>query len=227
MERTKVFGAVGMLVGLAFVLLAVSAFDAAQQKAEADQSVSYVDSHTYVFELGEVAYLDSGEDAQGGAYGWTAGLPWNGCLAVSLEDVAVYREGEAGGDFGGLLASEAMSYIADEADPVDLVVASLKVENISASPVADDDPSFNASVFMLAESFSADIPYAEFGEAALDNATDHDGLKFYLEPNDSEMIKIGWFVYESALSDDMSIVVGASGAEKYSFKVSGDAVREG
>lgn len=222
MRNRTIVGVAGALVSLAAVLLVVVFLGNVQQGTEAEQDTSYKDSHTYHFAIGETANLDSVQDDEGSPYFWHAGFFWEGTFAVTLKDVSAYRNGENG--FNGLVDSNALSHISDDLSSVALIVATLELENIDAKPVMDNF--FMASVFELQPFPSGgDYPYVDLGDAAL-NSTEKDLLKFFIGPGNKEQIKLGWFVHEADLSNDMKLVVGSTGSEKYIFDIPSTSVRE-
>ena len=225
MDRMKaLYLAVAVLV-MGGVMFVIALFQSEMHVRGDDESVSYQEAHRYIYRIGETAYLSSEDDSEGGAYGWYAGFDWEGTLAVTVEKVVVYRDESGSNDFSALLDAEARELIADSSEPVAYVEATLRIKNIDAVSRTEDEK-FNASVFPLQESITGDIPFVDPGEAALDNPTVKDKYKYYLEAGEEASIRIGWFVEESSLSDDLTITAGASGNDKYSFIISpGD--REG
>ncbi|MEF2656111.1 MAG: hypothetical protein U0M72_06760 [Eggerthellaceae bacterium] len=221
MRNRTIVGVAGALVSLAAVLLVVVFLGNVQQGTEAEQDASYKDSHTYHFAIGETANLDSAQDDEGSACFWQAAFCWEGTFAVTLKDVSAYRDSESG--FNGLADSNALSHISDEPSPVALVVATLELENIDAKPVMENW--FIASIFELRQSVSGDYPYVDLGDAAL-NSTEKDLLKFFIGPGNKEQIKLGWFVHEADLSNDMKLVVGSTGSEKYIFDIPATSIQE-
>lgn len=162
------------------------------------------------------------QDDEGSPYFWHAGFFWEGTFAVTLKDVSAYRNGENG--FNGLVDSNALSHISDDLSSVALIVATLELENIDAKPVMDNF--FMASVFELQPFPSGgDYPYVDLGDAAL-NSTEKDLLKFFIGPGNKEQIKLGWFVHEADLSNDMKLVVGSTGSEKYIFDIPSTSIQE-
>lgn len=204
-------------MGLVLIVLLVLALDFCQEESDIDQSVSFKDSHSYSYSMGEIADLDSREDDEGSSYSWYAGFSWFGTLAVTVDKFDVYQKNDIDGS--DLFEEEMFaSDLSDWSDSMVLIVATLDVKNIDAQPSVDDH-SFLASVFSMPDSISYVPTFVDFGNAALKNATEKDFYRFYIAPGEEERIRIGWLVEEEYLSHDAQFFVGATGTEKYAFTI--------
>ncbi len=220
MDRKKALFSVGALVALILVIFLVVFTQDIQQNLSGDASATYRDSHTYVYGIGQTATLDSDDDEEGVNYGWYAGFDWDGIFTISIDKVKAYRDSNNKNDFTGLVGVDGMKLISDYPSPVAYVEVSLRISNINAAPRSDED-TYNASIFFLNESITAgDIPLVNPGKAALDNPGEKDGYKYYLDPGEDAIVTIGWFIEESSLNNDLTLIVGSTGNEKYSFKIS-------
>lgn len=227
MNKVKMVSLFISFFALIIVLLMVNEVNAFQQEVKVDQGASYKDSHRSVFFLGEEAILDSAEDDEGEAFFWAAGFTWRGALSVTLDDVRVYSKDSAG--FGNMLAKAAIvdDYY-EQLDSAVLVVASFRIKNIDAVPASEDEQDFNASVFSMQEALLDEYPcLSDFGSASLTNATEKDLYRFYIPPGKEETIKLGWFVDQADLANDLNIAVGATGLDKYIFSIPSSSMKEG
>lgn len=224
MDRTKVAIGAGAIIALAILFAIIFFVYIGQQETSANESQNYKATHTYTYNVGETVHLSSKEDDEGKNYGWYAGFDWEGTLEISVDRVTAYRDQSGSNDFSGLVDLSGMKEIADYPDPAAFVKADLRIKNIDAIPRSDF---FNVSVFVLSESVTGDIPLVDLGEAALENPTEKDAYKYCLNVGEEAVITMGWFVDESALANDLHLIIGATGSEKYSFKVSPNYIEEG
>lgn len=225
MNKNTVLSITCSLFGLLLVLMLVVFFDSYQKDADLNKGASYKDSHTYSYVMEESVRLDSHEDQEGAPYSWYAGFSWIGALEVALESVEIYQKD----DFNikaGLQEKMLVDGLSEWSDSMKLLVATLRIRNVDAQPLADDDQSFMSSIFRMPDSISYEPAYVDLGEASLSNSTGKDFYRFYVAPDEEETIKVGWFVDDETIANGTNFIVGATGTEKYIFEIPSESRKE-
>lgn len=185
------------------------AYSLDQQRAELEE---FRGAHDYRYLMGDVIELDSSKDDEG-AYG-SAHFDWKGTMEVSLTSAVVYDSPSAAGmtdedSISGLPMGEQK-----------FVLCELRLRNVDAearfkySDLGDRGRYvFNSSLFRLESQRPNDTRGCispAYGHGLMVDPPLKGGYLYELEPGEEKVLKLGYFVPESSLTDGYVLHIGSS-----------------
>lgn len=229
MAQAKALCGLSAAVTLAVIVGAYALWDGARMDAQEAETVSYQETHVYVYGLGEPAVLDSAQDDEGEPYGWRAGFSYDGVMKATLKEFELLPLDE--GLAAGRVDQSSLAFVADlveqgvAQDPA-LAMATLEIENVNAvSPY--EDQAFFISNYSLAQDLLGEPVLFDGSIADADDPYDRRGYQFILGFGESRTFSVGWIVDRSQLSDGASLWVGNNQIPKYLFVVDPSHIKGG
>lgn len=183
------------------------------------ETETFQEANSYRYGLGETAVLDSRLDEDGMRNGWMASFDWEGAIELTVDSVELFKINDQSIPYE--MDESAVDFARDQSDDPLLVVFGMTVRNIDAeSAVADDPDWFYASTYLLNGAIDSDPAVLDASVVATGESSDpRNGLQFSVGKGESKTLRMGWFTDGDRSIDELKILVGSSGIDKYSFMI--------
>ena len=234
MNQAKIRILVASFLLLLILLLCVSQVINYQNNLETQKieqaTESYAETHSFTYQLGETATLDSSKDKEGDSYNWVAGFGWDGTIEATLNEVKIYKQNQFDQLNGKYLINDDMerqlNRLEDPKNPL-IVCYQLTLHSINATP--ENGNGFNIQTFNLygdAEFASSEPIYIQGTYYGTKKYNGTNAYKYTLTKGETKSITIGYLVGSDIKNTELSLAFGQSNSEKYVVKINPSEIKE-